>query len=55
VSVGERAFVLFVIFKEAQAFAGRSVRKLVLRIRDFLECGRERPAKRIEREPGDFL
>jgi hypothetical protein len=57
VSLGDRAFVALVIFKEAQAFAARSVRKRVSRARDFLGLpfDSEQPMKRKDKGPHDFV
>jgi hypothetical protein len=45
VSLGDGAFIALVIFKEAQAFVARSVRRLVSRTRAFLELATEQPSK----------
>lgn len=55
VSLGDRAFVALVIFKEAQAFAARSVRKLVSRARAFLDLPPEQPPKPKHKGPRDSV
>jgi len=51
VTLGDSAFIALVIFKEAQAFAARSMRKLVSRARAFLDLPSEQPQKHVDKAP----
>jgi hypothetical protein len=55
VNLGELALVGLVAFKESQAWAVRSARKLVARGQDFVGLAPEPPPKPKDGGPHDFI